>query len=372
MTPRIVYIGQEVSVTASFFSEGVPLMPNDPNLYPSFVVRDIHQDLVVAGTGTFNAQDNLYHADFTIPDTSVLSDEENKYVIDWDLVTNNGLTYKLTEYFDVVNPSYNLTTTKEIQKIGFSFTKTALTIPLPGSATSINFKLYNQADQVIHTSEPVPAGMYSEYYIYKNVIQAGTMSAGNSYNAVWTFVLGNEESVYYQKLTCIDFFTMSRISDLRMMLDKVMKDIDLYVGYRDSDLAFYLRQGLGLINMISPLTTWGHEVFINGEVPEYALLEAAYYVALRAQYLAEGDSAFDYSGQPVTLTVDRTQYIEAEIGRSDEWLKGEFKEFKKQWKNRRHGFQLGLQWPNVSNRVGGYYPRQLHSEGISSRLIFNR
>ncbi len=372
MTPRVVYLGQEVEVTASFFKDGIPLQPLDPNLYPNFVVRDIHQDLVEGGIGTFNVTDNLYHAKFTIPDNSILSDEDHKYVIDWDIISTENINYKLTEYFDVVNPSYNLTTTKEQQKIGFSFSKTTLTLPLPDLPTDLKFTLYDDANVSVVTGDPIEAGMYSEYYIFKISIPANTMISGRYYSAVWTFNLGEEESVYYQKINCIDLFTMSKISDLRMMLDKVMKDIDLYVGYRDCDLAFYLAQGLELLNTVTPITNWGYTIFINGQVPVYTLLQSAYYVALRAQYLAEGDSSFDYSGQPVTLSVDRTQFIEAEIGRADDWLKGEFKEFKKHWKNARHGFHLGLSVPTVSNRIGGYYPKQLHNQGVSSRFIFNR
>jgi hypothetical protein len=51
-----------------------------------------------------------------------------------------------------------------------------------------------------------------------------------------------------------------------------------------------------------------------------AVQEASRYEALRAQYLAEGVSAFDFSGQSVSLTVDRTQYLESEMGRIQAYL----------------------------------------------------
>lgn len=47
------------------------------------------------------------------------------------------------------------------------------------------------------------------------------------------------------------------------------------------------------------------------------------------QYMAEGSLAFDFSGQSVSLNIDRTQYIESMLGRLDSMVENEVKPLKK-------------------------------------------
>ena len=352
MIARTVYLGENIEVTASFFKDNIAVPSIDPSVYPFYVVKDINQDFVTGGVGTLKL-DNLYHASIVMPDTAAISTDVAKYVIEWELISVTNEKYHVAEFFDVVHPTYNDILNKEQQKITLSFSPLLLNIPLPKEPDDISFKVYDQSNKLIYTGIPTGNGMYSESYIYEVTIPANTLSIGKQYAAVWTFDLGTQ-SVYVQKITVIDTLSLMKVSDMRMYLDKVCKDIDLYVGYRDSDLIFHLNQGLNIINLISPITEWKSIDFTNYtylQSAEYAWVQAACLSALKAQYLAEGDNAFDYSGQPLSLTVDRTQYIESEISRIQEFLSNEFKEFKKQLINRQHGIVLGLTYPNVNSNM---------------------
>lgn len=366
MIPRTVHIGENVEATAAFFEEGSPVESSDPSKYPIFVVRDINGDLVAGGVGSLNETDNLYHANFTVPSSAPISSEETKYMIEWELKGANGKIYKSLEYFDVVHPSFDAVDLKEQQKLALPFTDLTLTLPLPDQPSEISFELFNTNNESIYevNSGITSTGVYDTYFVYTVTIPSGTMSENNNYIGVWKFTLGGESNNYIQKIQCADLFAMNQISDMRMYLDKVAKSIDLYVGYRDSDLYFHLMNGIGIVNMITPITDWDLVSFKGSMgIPPFILTGGGCYSALRAQYLAEGDSAFDFSGQPVQLSVDRTQYIESELGRWEEWLRDDLKQFKKQIVHRNRGFHLNTTWPNVRG-FGGMGGMDLRHLGI--------
>ncbi len=49
-------------------------------------------------------------------------------------------------------------------------------------------------------------------------------------------------------------------------------------------------------------------------------MAAAAYSALQSRYLAEAETAFQFAGQPITLDVDRTGYLESAMGRYKEQI----------------------------------------------------
>ena len=378
MIPRTVHIGEHINATTAFFEDGQPIESKDPSTSPIFVVRDIHGDVICGGVGTLNETDGLYHASFTVPNKAPISSSDAKYVIEWELEGNNNKKYKSLEYFDVTHPSFDTIDLKEQQKLTLPFSNTTLSIPLPEKPQEITFELYDSNNNSVFKSEEEDiknTGVYDSYFIYNTNIPENIMKEERDYVGVWKFMFGGESNHLFQKIQCTDIWTMSLLSDMRMYLDKVAKAIDLYVGYRDSDLYFHLMNGLDIVNMVTPITQWDMVSFKGSMgLPGFIPLGGGCYSALRAQYLAEGDSAFDYNGQPVTLSVDRTQYIEAELSRWQDWLREDLKQFKKQWVHRRRGFHLGITWPNVRGwgGVGGYDIRhegQPINRTIGSRIV---
>lgn len=86
------------------------------------------------------------------------------------------------------------------------------------------------------------------------------------------------------------------------------------LAYTDGDLLNYLERGLNLFNMIG-----GEATGFNGTNMQGVLFDAwvtcASYYALGAQLMAEGSLAFDFSGQGVSLNVDRTPQLDSALGR---------------------------------------------------------
>ncbi len=352
---RTVYLGQEVTASAFFLDKfNAPLETSNPTLYPSYQVLDPMGDLVVAGVGSFNDRTMGYDATFTIPETAMLSTDVGHYSISWDFLATNGKEHAFRETFDVVHPTYDLSQAREQQKLVLAITSIELSIPLPRRVMDVELQVFNPAGVKVLSSIPVQKGLYSEYYIYSTTVPDGTFVSGSDYMAVWVMKDSGNTCVFTQVIRCASLWDMQKISDLRMYLDKVAKAVDIYQGYRDSELYFYLQQGAEYINGLKIPTDWtlqSYQTMYQLKGCQYWLLEAAKWAALRAQYLAEGDSSFDFSGQPVSLSSDRSQFIESELGRIKDGLDNQLVAVKNQiLKNMRPIGHLNLSWPSTSWR----------------------
>lgn len=352
---RTVYLGQEVTASAFFLDKyNTPLEPVNPSLYPSYQVLDPEGDIVIAGVGSFNDKTLAYDATFTVPETAMLSTDVGHYSIAWDFLDTSDKEHAFRETFDVVHPTYDLTQAREQQKLVLSLTTIELSIPLPRRVMDVELQIFNQDSTVALKVVPEQKGLYSDYYIYSTTVPEGVFVSGNDYMAVWIMKDSGNTCVFTQVIHCASLWDMQKISDLRMYLDKVAKAIDIYQGYRDSELYFYLQQGVDYINGLKIPTDWtmqSYQTMYQLKGCQYWLLEAAKWAALRAQYLAEGDSSFDFSGQPVSLSSDRSQFIESELGRIKDGLDNHLIAVKNQiLKNMRPVGHLNLTWPSTSWR----------------------
>jgi len=70
----------------------------------------------------------------------------------------------------------------------------------------------------------------------------------------------------------------------------------------------YLRRGADWFNAYSLVTTFSMTNAKNG-IREY-WIKFSEVIALRSQYMYEGETAFDFQGQAVSLNIDRSQYYE--------------------------------------------------------------
>jgi hypothetical protein len=86
------------------------------------------------------------------------------------------------------------------------------------------------------------------------------------------------------------------------------------LAYTDGDLINYLERGLNLFNMIGGEVTGFTGTNMQGVLFDAWVTCASYY-ALGAQLMAEGSLAFDFSGQGVSLNVDRTPQLDSALGR---------------------------------------------------------
>lgn len=121
--------------------------------------------------------------------------------------------------------------------------------------------------------------------------------------------------IYSYKLWVINPSIMSAASALEDFINKARADnVIPELAYTTADLIQYLHRGLALFNGFQPQLT----TFTGWDMRDMvydAWLTCSSYYALAAQLQAEGQMAFDFSGQTVNLNVDRTPSIESALGR---------------------------------------------------------
>lgn len=114
-----------------------------------------------------------------------------------------------------------------------------------------------------------------------------------------------------------DFLNKARIQNVVAELD-----------YTQPDLVQYLHRGLALFNSFIPHVTAFDGTNMQGHLYD-AWLQCSSYYALASQLQAEGAMAFDFSGQTVSLNVDRTPAIESALGRIESSLEQNVKPLKR-------------------------------------------
>lgn len=114
-----------------------------------------------------------------------------------------------------------------------------------------------------------------------------------------------------------DFLNKSRIQNVIPELE-----------YTAGDILGYLERGLYLFNMTGMPTTF------NGTNMQGMLLDGwltcSSYYALATQLIAEGSLAFDFSGQGISLNVDRTPQLDSALGRIESRIQDTIIPLKKQ------------------------------------------
>lgn len=143
-----------------------------------------------------------------------------------------------------------------------------------------------------------------------------------------TDISGTSRSFNY-KLYVITPQIALAMSDLEDFLNKSkIENVIPALTYTDSDLVYYLQRGLALFNSIAMVTAFTG-TNMQGVLYDGWILCSSYY-ALGAQLLAEGSLAFDFSGQGVSLNVDRTPQLDSALGRIESAIDNRVVALKKQ------------------------------------------
>lgn len=123
--------------------------------------------------------------------------------------------------------------------------------------------------------------------------------------------------------------TLAACEDLRTFINRTNTTI---VGSPDmvfttSALLTFLRMGKDYFNMLHHMTSFTMSRASGGIRDGWLMCTSIR--ALRSQFMSEGEQAFDYQGQAISLTVDRTQFYDSLAGNLEGQLEM-YKNFKAQ------------------------------------------
>lgn len=136
----------------------------------------------------------------------------------------------------------------------------------------------------------------------------------NPYQVLWRYKDTHDPTPTREtgRLFLLNSSMMDAIIDVESMVMKARTTID---GSQDrvfdpATIMTWLRRGRDMFNAAGGIITDFTMTNATGIVREM-WLRYSEISALRAQYLAEGEKAFNFSGQNISLDVDRTQYFSA-------------------------------------------------------------
>lgn len=284
-------------------------------------------------------------------------------------VNEMGTTYQLR--WTLVEGSYRTTVAEQIKVLGLTDTKLGAvdTIELYGSRASVvvnlpinynkvGFQVYYANDPHVSTLTPIDCSasaiQVSDGYQFRgefdtaSILEPGALL--EPYTTIWTYSDGSNGAIEYKE--ACDFFVitpslLSSARDLQLLINKARTTSD---GMPDSafsmsELLTFLKMGKDAFNAFAFPTSF---TMIKAQGPiKYYWLQFAAISALRAQYLVEGTKAFDFSGQAISLNVDRSQYYESLAASLESAITESCRQLKQQMAKRGISSGDGSQNPNA-------------------------
>lgn len=202
---------------------------------------------------------------------------------------------------------------------------------------TVNFELFTHDNQRVTPVIPVNATQstkVSDGWYYKGELTGYALTTRlEPFTIIWTGRNANrpiDTDRQTGRVFVVNASILQAAADLRVNINKAHTTIahEEDMIFTEALLLSYLRHGRDYFNgagagMLTSFTM----VNAQGSIREF-WLRASMVAALRAQYLAEGEKAFNFSGQAISLDVDRTQYYQGLADTLQQQLDNELKPFK--------------------------------------------
>lgn len=327
---RIHLRGDLATFQAGFFEDvnnTIPITPVDISQYPAFTIYDPDNNAIQSGVGQAVSTPGFYKTSFQVPVDATLSFDNQRWRVEWVLVSDNNQQFNFTEEFDVEDTVITASETREQKFITLSRqdyraqlrqtiepAELELDVFLFGDP---NNKIYNAA---LGTGGGILTAKDGDSIVFYTDIPAAVMADNCAFSLIWKVRDSVTEpfNFVYQSLSAITPRVLEDVTSVRMIIDKFQKRLGVYNAYEDSDIVEYLVRGHELVNQYYPTTYYGF-----GNLPRvftvFHILLSSWY-ALQAQGLNEVDVAFNFSGQTITLDYDHQGPLADIAGRWQDFI----------------------------------------------------
>ncbi|SBV38497.1 Phage protein [Phage NCTB] len=340
LIPTVVE-GESINITEMFLDEwDEPIYPSETTTGPEVVLYDNDQDRSVIATGvaTPGQDTGSWQIDFAIPVMDILDD--TKFQTRWTLVDDEGDTHTLKNFIIVQPGADNRISDsvyiKQMRGIG----NVDITVPLtfnPDQGDKLYISAYKNNIAVFEGLEVSATSTNGISYTatstrinirIKDCFEAKSL-------APYNILIQHEPNgaimprMLSQNLWVITPQVMVAANQIEAYINKAkLENVIPSLQYTVGDIMTYLFRGLNLFNQIGPMGTSFTGMNMQGPILDSWITCACYY-ALGSQLQAEGALAFDFSGQTVSLNIDRTPQIEGALGRVENQIETNIKPYKK-------------------------------------------
>lgn len=316
---RTVALGEEITFEVEFLDDdGLAL---DLAAAPKYKIFDHENSLITTGTGVQDVgAPERWYINTVIPNNApAVDDPSSAYKIMWLGVDAEGTKYRNTEKFQVFSSQDSGNIPYEPIFLLVGDTEINDNISVDEELASYKIKIIDPVDDSVLLTLQENSPQYSSYanaeYQYEvsiDISNIGVVVPGILARQIhWELVF-----VSGKKLREIhDYYTVTPslmwyVNQTRLRLDKAqLWELSASLRLYDWEIIAHTANALDEINAMPATQTGWSLIAVPDEIRPY-LLNLTCIHTLRSMYMAEGLSAFDFSGQSTQLSSDRTQYIQ--------------------------------------------------------------
>ncbi len=298
--------------------------------YPKVKLYDQNKALLSQTIGTPSTTPGLWNANVSIPDLGLDAKSELRLV--WIFIDNTGTKTKSTDSV-LVEPKTDYRETDVVTLWGDTMFPLVVPMHISAQDTAL-YQIYFNNTPVVPASSQNINGITAvtrladktSFYVPMIFPSASMQSALLKVDVV---PIGGTMRSFTYKFWAVTPQIMLAMNFLEDFLNKSrIENVIPELQYTAGDLIGYLERGLYLFNNVGQISTWTG-MNMQGVLFDGWLTCASYY-ALSAQLIAEGSLAFDFSGQGISLNVDRTPQLDSALGRIESAIQDKIVPLKKQ------------------------------------------
>ena len=328
-TFRVFLRGETAKFVVHWYEDAgrtVPMVPLDSAKYPMYTIYDPNNEAIQNGVGVPEITAGRYKTEYIVPYDAPLSNDVSRWRIEWTMISVDNRQVDFVEEFDLKDTVITASETREQKFITLYGSPYRAILRLSEQPYEVGLDVFvaNNLNQKVVDNVTTAFGVKSatdgDSIVYYYDIDASVLSKGCNFAIIWktrNTVIDPQQFVY-QNLTVITPKTLSLITCLRMLIDKLQKRLGIVQAYEDSDIVEYLSRGAELVNSVYPTTFFGFQT-MPGALTVHHLLFSGWY-ALQAQGLLATELGFSFSGQTVTLEHDQSSGLADVAGRWQEFL----------------------------------------------------
>jgi len=271
-------------------------------------------------------------ATITIPETIEVDSLKAKYQIRWLLQLSDSSQHSSIEYITILPQIAG--------EIGAVDTVELINRPIQLQAVlpsndNVSLEVYSENTQVYAAATVFYQSESSEGWNFEHSIVGNSKLVARlePYTVVWSYRIGDfglqVRDSQAGRLFVINPSMLNAVRELNTYLNRLNRRARLEeLSFSTADLVLFLKGGADMFNGYDYYTDF---TFTNAQKSfRHWWLVCSQIVALRTRYLEEGESSFDFSGQAVQLSVDITQYIEAQASNLENLRDQQLGPFKRQ------------------------------------------
>jgi len=246
------------------------------------------------------------------------------YQLRYTLKIGNGVAYNYENVTVYGFPDMQVGTQDSVEMVGDQATLSLVTQELYQ-----NYVIEIYGDNQLLASMPLtnPERVSSGYFVGGTVDTSQFVTSLTPYQVIFKF--WNVPSQTFRESAALWVVNASIIQAIEDVKSKINKARQTLYGTPDSqypatEVLKWLRRGADAFNGAYGVFTGFTMTNAKGAIREFWCLEAEK-MALEAQYLMEGEKAFNFSGAATTLDVDRTAFLDSMASRIQSQLDSELK-----------------------------------------------